>query len=265
MGFPADSPKTDDNRQYHLHTRPGDIAPLCLLVGDPDRATLIAERFFENPTFFAEHRGLRSYTGTYQGIPISVVTTGMGSPSLCIVVPEAYESGARCFIRVGTCGALIERAELGDVIIVNGALRLEGTSSNFAPHDFPARPDDRILRALETSAEEISPEHYFVGVEATTDDFREGQGRPNTEGIITERAREIHEYVMEQKAACYSMEAAALFVWCSTHYGGVPAGVINAVIANRITGSWQVRGEELAAKIALEAMVKVNREISGVK
>jgi uridine phosphorylase len=249
----ADAPITADNRQYHLHTGAGDLASLCLLVGDPARATLIAVDFLEESRLVGDHRGFKSYTGTYRNGPVSVVTTGIGSPSLCTVIPEAYDSGARLFIRVGTCGSLIPESRLGDVIIVNRALRFEGTSLNYAPADFPAVADPRIVAALVLSAAKLRPGRYFVGTEATTDCFREGQGRPNTEGVLTDRAAANYKKAVSEGAACYSMEASALFVWCATHYGGVPCGAINAVIGNRITNIWGVEGEREAIAIALDA------------
>lgn len=254
MNLNADAPITADNRQYHLHTQQGDLSPLCLLVGDPARATLVAEEFLEHSRLVGDHRGFKSYTGRYQDKLVSVVTTGIGSPSLCTVVPEAYDSGARLFIRVGTCGSLIPASQLGDVIIVNRALRFEGASLNYAPAEFPAAADPRIVAALTLSATRLHPGRYFVGTEATTDCFREGQGRPNTEGILTDRAAANYRKAVGEGAACFSMEASALFVWCATHFNGIPCGAINAVIGNRITNVWGVEGEREVIAIALEAI-----------
>ncbi|MGB7957685.1 MAG: nucleoside phosphorylase [Minisyncoccia bacterium] len=253
MELKASAPTTIDNRQYHLHTAPGSIAPLCLLVGDPDRATLIAKELLRHSRLVGDHRGFKSYTGMYRGKPVSVVTTGIGSPSLCTVVPEAYDSGARLFVRVGTCGSLIPESQLGDMIIVDRALRFESTSRNYAHAAFPAVADPRIVAALTDAAKRFCPARYFVGTEATTDCFREGQGRPNTEGVLTARAWANHNNAIIGGAVCYSMEASALFVWCATHFGGIPCGAINAVIGNRITNTWGVKGERKAAVIALEA------------
>ena len=261
MNLKASAPTTEDKRQYHLHTEKGDIAPFCLLVGDPDRATLIAKKFFSSAELVGDHRGLKSYTGRFRELPVSVVTTGMGSPSLCIVVPEAYDCGARLFIRVGTCGSLIERSNLGDMIIVKNALRLEGTSFNYAPREFPSVAHPLVTAELIAAAEKLYPTRYFTGMEATTDCFREGQGRPNTEDVFTDRARRVNEYVLGKGAVCYSMEASALFVWCATHFGGVPCGAINAVIGNRIIDIWGVKGEEEASLVALEALCGLKDKI----
>ena len=136
----ANMPLAADGRYYHLHTRPGYLAPFCLLVGDPDRATLIAENFFEHIERTGDHRGLRWYTGIYRDVPVSVVTTGMGSPSLCVVVPEAYDSGARMFIRVGTCGSLIEDLVPATRSSWTGRFGWKAFLSITLPPIFPRRP-----------------------------------------------------------------------------------------------------------------------------
>lgn len=255
----ADRPSAGGDRMYHLHTRAGDLAPCCLLVGAPERARMIAEKYFEKPMLVGDHRGLKSYTGHYQGhdrgTDISVVTTGMGAPSTGIVLPEAYESGARIFIRVGSCSTLLQEPAPGDVIIVTAAVRLEGASRNWAPIEYPAFAHHRMISALEEAAHDHAKGHYFLGVEATTDCFNEGQARPNLDGKIPAHLQAQHDELIRLGVACYSMEAAALFIWCATHGGGLPAGAINAVYGNRRTNAFKVAGEERAAKIALDALV----------
>ena len=163
----ANKPITEQGRAYHLHTRLGDIAPLCLLVGSPERAELIAQKFFDNAKEVGSNRGLKSFTGTYKNIPVSVVTTGMGAASMGIVLPEAYESGARLFIRVGSCSALQPNVELGDSIIVTNALRFEGASLNWAPAEFEAVANKKIVAALENSAKQLAPQKFHMGVSPT--------------------------------------------------------------------------------------------------
>lgn len=252
----ADRPTTA-GREYHLHTRPGDLAPLCLEVGAPERAQMIAERLLQG-TLVGDHRGLRSYTGTYEGERVSVVTTGMGAPCTGIVTPEAYRSGGRIFIRVGSCSTLLQEPKPGDVIVVTGAVRYEGASRAWAPVEYPAFAHYRVVAALAKAAHDLADGHYHLGVEATTDCFNEGQSRPNVDGEIPEEMRRRHEELIRLGVACYSMEASALFVWCSTHVkhlGGLPSGAINAVYGNRRTNAWGVCGEERAAEIALHALV----------
>lgn len=251
----ADRPQMNDGKNYHTHTRAGDLAPLCLIVGAPGRAEMIAAGFLTSPQRFAnDYRGLVSYTGSYQGIPVSVTTSGMGGASIGIVLPEAVRSGARVFIRVGSCGSLIERSRIGDLMIVTAAIRHEGVADTWAPLAFPAAADWRIVEALHQASTALAPEAFHVGIECTTSDFYGGQGRPNLFGAIPPHLQERHLEVMRLGAACYSMEAADLFVWCATEGGGLPCGAVNAVFANRITNEWGAAGEEIAALVALEAL-----------
>lgn len=279
----ADKPTTNDGREYHLHTRPGDLAPYCLLVGAPERATMIVEKLLLRAPCVGYHRGLKSFTGTFGGgLPVSVVTTGMGAPSMGIILPEAVRSGARCFIRVGSCSALQPHIALHDSIIVTGAMRLEGASKNWAPPEFPACADWRVVGALAMVAEEYAedpsmrrpkrvtnnPFHFHSGIEATTDCFNEGQGRPGLmlpPRVIIDEADSLPDHLRRQHnevmrlarqgaVACYSMEASALFVWCATH-GGFWAGAINAVYGNRATNAFGPGGDEDAAYIALKAFL----------
>ena len=107
----ADRPTSDRGVQYHTHTGPNDLAALCLIVGAPGRADMIAAKYLQNARRFSnDTRGLVSHTGKYRDVEVSVTTSGMGGPSMGIVLPEAVRSGARIFIRVGSCGSLIREA-----------------------------------------------------------------------------------------------------------------------------------------------------------
>jgi hypothetical protein len=95
--------------QLHIHAHMGDIAPFVLLPGDPKRARFIAETFFESPRLYSDHRGLLGYSGHYQGTPVSVQTTGMGCPSLAIVVEEIIRLGERHHLQTGRAGRAYRR------------------------------------------------------------------------------------------------------------------------------------------------------------
>lgn len=135
--------------QLHIHAEPADLAPSVLLPGDPNRATFIAENFLEEPRLYNDNRMLLGYTGSYKGTPVSVQTTGMGCPSLAIVVEELVRLGARTLIRVGTAGIISPRVEPGDVVIATAAAPGDGTTRQYlagephAPH-----PDFAVTRAL---------------------------------------------------------------------------------------------------------------------
>ncbi|MBI5531012.1 MAG: nucleoside phosphorylase [Candidatus Doudnabacteria bacterium] len=259
----ADQPRTAHYEQYHTHTSDGDLSYFCLIVGASGRADMIAEKFLtKSKRFSNDHRGLVSHTGYYGNTRVSVTTSGMGGASTGIVLPEAVRSGARLFIRVGSCGSLIEESHIGDVIIPTCAIRYDGASNNWAPPEFPAVADWRVVSALTAAAEKECPSDFHLGPECTTDCFYDGQGRPDIWGTLSERMLKRHQEVMDLGAACYSMEAASLFVWCMAKGRGLPCGAINAVFANRHSNEWGVEGEERAAKIALDALVILSSDPS---
>lgn len=106
----------------HLAAKPGDIADIVLLPGDPLRAKLIAERFFEDPRCYNEVRGMYGFTGTYKGRRVSVQGTGMGVPSISIYTHELITAfGAKTLIRVGTCGALQTHVGLRELVLAQSA------------------------------------------------------------------------------------------------------------------------------------------------
>ena len=171
----ASKPIMPDGRTYHLQTREGDIAPSCLLVGSPERAEMIAATMFQDAAQVGDHRGLKSYTGHMEGVPISVVTTGMGSASTGIVLPEAAESGGKRFIRVGSCSTLWPNIQPGSSVICTGAVRLDGASENWAPIEYPAIADYTVVGALAEAAIKLKLPHA-IGIGATTTCFNEGAG-----------------------------------------------------------------------------------------
>lgn len=257
----ASKPTTSDNLQYHTHTGPGDIAEFCLFVGAQGRAKMIAEYFLTDyEAFENEHRGLLAYTGYYHGIRVSVATSGMGGPSAGIILPELARSGAKVIIRVGSCGSSIKESKPGESIIVDSALRYDGASDNWVPPGYPLKvnANNRVVWALTKAANEFQ---YYVGQEATTGCFNAGQGRPDVYGNVPAHMKKRHEEIMAKgEVSCYSMEAATIFTWCLEVAGGMPAGAINAIYANRHTNEWGTLGDESAAKIALEAVVLLSED-----
>ncbi|CAN5767476.1 purine-nucleoside phosphorylase [soil metagenome] len=113
----------------HLRADAGDYAPSVLCPGDPRRARYIAETFFDpGARCVNEERGMLGFTGTFDGAPISVQSTGMGCPSAGIVFEELVMLGATRLVRVGTCGALQNGMRLGDTVIA-----LSATCDDSAP------------------------------------------------------------------------------------------------------------------------------------
>jgi 5'-methylthioadenosine phosphorylase/purine-nucleoside phosphorylase len=111
----------------HLRAESGDYAETVLVPGDPRRAEYIASTFFEEVRQVNAERGMLGYTGTFEGKPISVQSTGMGCPSAAIVFEELKMLGARRLVRVGTCGGLAPGLNLGDVILAVSAVPADQT------------------------------------------------------------------------------------------------------------------------------------------
>jgi len=134
-------------KMHHLQIEPGQIGKFVIMPGDPGRCHLVAEHF-ENPQLIAQSREYVTYTGKYKGLTVSVTSTGMGCPSTAIALEELIMSGAKYLIRLGTTGALQKNINLGDIIIPTSAVRLEGTSVEYIPIEFPAVADIDIIDAL---------------------------------------------------------------------------------------------------------------------
>lgn len=151
------------------HLKLAKVNKFCLVSGNPDRVPKIALEL-EEPHKVAVNRGLVTYNGrtSIKKIPISVLTTGMGSPSTAIILEEAYRAGGRVFIRVGSCGALKSGMKVGDIVIPYAAIRDERTSLNFAPLAFPAVASPEIYETLCESVRKINS-FYHSGIVWTTD------------------------------------------------------------------------------------------------
>ncbi|HAS20669.1 MAG TPA: uridine phosphorylase, partial [Lachnospiraceae bacterium] len=162
-------------KQYHTGVGPGDVGRYVILPGDPGRCAKIAA-YFDNAEKIAVNREYVTYTGTLDGVKVSVMSTGIGGPSASIAVEELYKSGADTFIRVGTCGGMQEDVCGGDLVIASGAVRMEGTSREFAPIEYPAVPDFDVTCALAQAAREGGHRHH-VGVVQCKDSFF-GQHEP---------------------------------------------------------------------------------------
>ena len=126
--------------QYHLQIRRGDVGRYVILPGDPKRCEKIA-KYLDNPVLIADSREYKTYTGYLDGEKVSVTSTGIGGPSASIALEELVQCGADTFVRVGTCGGMDTEVKGGDLVIATGAIRMEGTSKEYAPIEYPAVPN----------------------------------------------------------------------------------------------------------------------------
>ena len=143
----------DESRQYHIQVAKGEVGRYVLLPGDPKRCAKIA-KYFDNPVLVADNREYVTYTGTLDGVKVSVTSTGIGGPSASIAMEELYRCGADTFVRIGTCGGMQTEVKSGDVVIATGAIRMEGTSKEYAPIEYPAVADLDVTNALVYAAKE---------------------------------------------------------------------------------------------------------------
>ena len=191
--------------QIHLRAEVGDYAPLVLLPGDPNRATRIAELFdggLEGSRLVNDHRGMLGYSGTYQGKPVSVQTSGMGTPSISIVVEELLNLGARRLVRVGTTGGIGPGVRAADIVVATSATPADGATSTYVNGD-PIAPaaDFKLTRALVDAARAQGVDPH-IGPILTADVFY----NPDPDYVPKWRARGI---------LSVEMEAAALFTLAS--------------------------------------------------
>ena len=153
---------------------------MALLSGDPQRASFIAQTYLQDVQLLSENRGLHSYLGYLpNGKPILSATSGMGAPSLSIVVNELVQVGIQKIIRIGTCGSIQPHIPVGSIVISSGALCRQGAANDIAPVEYPATADPFLTVALVKAAQELNIEHY-LGITASVDTFYEGQERTDS-------------------------------------------------------------------------------------
>lgn len=252
-------------RQMHIACIPGDVGRYCILPGDPGRCASIASHF-DNAHKVQQNREFVTYTGTLLGEKVSVVSTGIGGPSASIAMEELTAIGADTFIRVGTCGGIRLDVQADDVVIATGAIRMEGTSKEYAPIEFPAVPDFEVLLALvEAARERGGPWH--VGVVECKDSFY-GQHAPGRMPVSYELENKWEAWKRLGTLAS-EMESAALFTVASTL--GVRCGSCFHVVWNQereAAGMDQKESHDVEAAIevgvaALKKLILSDREKAG--
>lgn len=240
-------------RQFHIQCVQGEVGEYCILPGDPGRCEAIA-RHFENAVHVQTNREYATYTGTLMGERVSVVSTGIGGPSAAIAMEELANLGADTFVRVGTCGGIKLEVTSGDIVVATGAVRMEGTSREYAPMEFPAVADFAVLTAL-VDAAKASGRRWHAGVVQCKDSFY-GQHSPQAMPV---------SYELEQKWEAWKrlgvlaseMESAALFTVAA--HRGVRCGSAFHVIWNQernAAGLDQTRDEDTdsAIRVGIEAV-----------
>ena len=218
---------SSDGTQYHIGLKEGDIGEYVILPGDPKRCKQIAA-YFDDPKLIADRREFVTYTGYLNNIKVSVTSTGIGGPSASIALEELVKVGGKYFIRVGTCGGMQPDVNSGDLVIATGAIRMEGTSKEYAPIEFPAIADYDIVTALKNSAEKLNIPHH-LGIVQCKDAFY-GQHNPELMPVSYELENKWQAW-LKMGTLASEMESAALFIAGS--FLKVKVGSIFLVVANQ--------------------------------
>jgi uridine phosphorylase len=224
----AENPQNEEGRQYHVGVAPGEIAGSILLVGDPARAERVSG-MFDEIELERRHREYVTYTGNHDGLRVTVVGTGMGPDNTEMAVIELCQCvDEPIMIRCGSCGALQDDIGLGDLVISQGAFRMENTSLQFVGEGYPAVGHPEVLMAL-TQAADSTDRPFHVGITATAPGFYGAQGR-EIPGFPSRRS-EVTDELAKQGVKNLEMETSCLFTLASLR--GFRAGAVCAVYASR--------------------------------
>jgi uridine phosphorylase len=259
MTTSSENPQSAEGRQYHIGLAPGEVAPSVMLVGDPERAVRVSKRF-DDIRLERRSREYVTLTGTHDGLPITVMGTGMGPANTEIAVIELSqcfseeEVGSLTLVRCGSTGGLQEGMQLGDLVISLGGHRLEATSTQFVDPGYPAVAHPEAVLALVRAASESGLRHH-VGITATAPGFYGAQGRdvpgfpPRDPAVVDRLAR--------QGVTNLEMEASTLFTLASLRR--LRAGAVCAVYATRragefISGEAKAQAEANCIEVGLAAL-----------
>lgn len=227
----------------------------AILPGDPARVDRIAQQL-ENVEELKFNREYRSLRGTYQGVPVLAMSTGMGGASMAIAVEELRNIGVTHIIRIGSCGALQAGIGLGDLILVHAAVRDDGASRTYVPEVFPSVADPDLLAACVRSGKDKGFRCH-VGLCRSHDSF------------YIDEQDEINEFWAKRGVLGSDMETATLFTVARLR-GVKAAGILNNVVlwgedTTSSIGSYAdgasltAQGEKNEITVALEAFVRVEK------
>ena len=244
---------SENGEQYHIGLKDGDVGEYVILPGDPKRCSKIAQ-YLDDAKLVADRREFITYTGYLNGVKVSVTSTGIGGASASIALEELVKIGAKYFIRVGTCGGIDINVKGGDIVVATGAIRMEGTTKEYAPIEFPAVADIDIINALRESANKLGYS-YHTGVVHCKDSFY-GQHNPELMPVSYDL---LNKWEAWKRLGCLAseMESAALFIAGS--FLKVKVGSVFLVVANQEREKQNlenpvVHDTDKAIKTAIEAI-----------
>lgn len=246
-------------KQYHIQVGRDDIGKYVILPGDPKRCVKIA-KYLDDAVLVADSREFVTYTGYLDGVKVSVTSTGMGGPSASACLEELVMAGADTFIRVGTAGGIQPEVMSGDLVIATGSVRMEGTSKEYCPIEYPAVADYGIVGKLIESAKALEA-NFHVGVCQSKDAFYGQHSPENMPGGYDL----INKWEAWKRMGCLAseMESAALFIvgLCRK----VRVGAVFLIMANQEREKLGLpnpvaHDTDLAVRVAVEAIRRIIQE-----
>lgn len=244
-----------DNIQPHIRCGKEDGAKYAILPGDPARVDRIRE-YLEDVKEIAYNREHKSISGSYKGVRVMAVSTGMGGASTGIAVEELHNIGVEAMIRIGSCGALQRDIHMGDLLLIHGAVRDDGASKAYVESIYPAVPDTGLLMCMIEAA-------CGLGLS-----YRVGKCRSH-DSFYTDKENEIDNYWHKMGILGADMETAALFT-----IGGL-RGVKTGSILNTVSlfegdleeeingyvegGQKAAEGEKNEILLALETIIRLEK------
>lgn len=247
------------NLQPHIRCTEKDAALYAILPGDPQRVDRIKE-YLTDARDIAFNREHKSVVGYYKGVRVMAVSTGMGGPSTAIAIEELAHIGVKAMIRIGSCGALRAGIGLGDLVIVNGAVRDDGASKSYVDSIFPAIPDtELLLDVIEAAKGQGFPHHVGIG--------------RSHDALYVEAKEDLNELWGSRGVLGSDMETATLFIVGGLR-GVKTASILNNVVEvdgdpkNEINSyvngeSAVAEGEKREILTALEALAALDKKRNG--
>lgn len=253
------------SKMYHIGLDDSLNVKYAILPGDPGRVAKIAE-YLDESKKLAESREYTSYVGYLEGEKVLVMSTGMGGPSTAIAIEELAQIGVTTCIRVGSTGGIDLKVKGGDLVIANSTIRMEGTSKEYVPIEFPATANFEVTLALIKSAQK-SNRNFHVGTIHTKDSFY-GQHSPERMPMSYEL---LNKWEAWKKAGTLAseMECAALFT--VSQVLGMKSGAVLHVLWNKDRVKAGMEDNEThdmneAIKVSIEAMkLLIESDKSGKK
>jgi len=214
-------------KQYHVGFDDTHGAQYAILPGDPGRVEKIAS-FLDNPRFHCQNREYTTWLGEISGKTVMVMSTGMGGPSTAIGIEELFKTGVQNFIRIGTCGGMALPVMGGDVVIATGTIRMEGTTREYVPIEFPAVANLDITNALVEAAKRTG-QKWHAGIVHCKDSFY-GQHSPDRMPIGYDLKNKWDAWL---KAGCLGSEMESATLYIVSQILGARAGCVLNVVWNQ--------------------------------